>query len=209
MEDNDCWHSKFERCYYSDLLLEKLFLLNERTTNKIDIISVKKAIYYAKKYHGNQKRESGEPYYSHPIEVAHIFSNYTSEREEKYFRTDLIVTCILHDTLEDTELTERMISNIFGKLIASQVQDLTRVKMSQKISSTDLVNSLWLQGKHDILLIKLCDRVHNMRTIGAKSPEKIMKIVNETICTFLPLAIYFESSIMENELYHLCLETNS
>ena len=121
----------------------------------------------------------------------------------------MIVTCILHDTLEDTELTERMISNIFGKLVASQVQDLTRIKMSQKISSTDLVNSLWLQGKHDILLIKLCDRVHNMRTIGAKSPEKIMKIVNETICTFLPLAIYFGSSIMENELYHLCLETNS
>jgi (p)ppGpp synthase/HD superfamily hydrolase len=207
MEDNNCWQSKFETCYYSDRLLDSLLLLNEKVENKIDIIEVKKAIYYAKKYHGEQKRQSGEPYYSHPIEVAYLVLDYTSRKATKFFRTDMIVTSILHDTIEDTELTERMIADIFGKLVASQVQDLTRVKMDQKISSTEMVNSLWLQGKYDILFIKLFDRVHNMRTIGAKSPEKVIKIVKETMYTFLPLAIYFGSSIIENELYQLCLNT--
>jgi (p)ppGpp synthase/HD superfamily hydrolase len=201
MEDTDCWQSKFETCDYSDRLLNRLLLLNkqsEHTANKniIDITEVKKAIYYAKKYHGAQKRQSGEPYYSHPIEVAYLVLDYTSKKSTKFFRTDMLITSILHDTIEDTELTERMIADIFGKLVATQVQDLTRVKMHQKISSTEMVNSLWLQGKYDILLIKLFDRIHNMRTIGVKSPEKVIKIVKETMHTFLPLARYFDQSIV-------------
>lgn len=201
MEDTDCWQSKFETCDYSDRLLNRLLLLNkqsEHTANKniIGITEVKKAIYYAKKYHGAQKRQSGEPYYSHPIEVAYLVLDYTSKKSTKFFRTDMLITSILHDTIEDTELTERMIADIFGKLVATQVQDLTRVKMHQKISSTEMVNSLWLQGKYDILLIKLFDRIHNMRTIGVKSPKKVIKIVKETMHTFLPLARYFDQSIV-------------
>lgn len=192
MENKNSWQSKFETCHYSDRLLNRISLLNKKVGNIIDIVEVTKAIYYVKKYHGAQKRQSGEPYYSHPIEVAYMVLDYTSRRAAKFFRTDMIVTSILHDTIEDTELTEIMIADIFGKLVANQVQDLTRVKNHQKISSTEMVNSLWLQGKYDILLIKLFDRIHNMRTIGAKSPQKLTKIVKETMDIFVPLAIYFD-----------------
>ena len=95
MKDINCWEEKFKACVYSDKLLAKLLRLNEKTQIKTNINEVKKAIFYAKKYHGDQKRLTGEPYYSHPLEVASLVSNYIG-------RTDIIVTSILHDTLEDT-----------------------------------------------------------------------------------------------------------
>lgn len=95
-------------CYYSNRLIGKLKLLD--TENKLDFILINKAIYYAKKYHGNQLRKSGEPYYSHPLEVAYLFSEYVEKEELQYYTTDLIVTAILHDTIEDTVLTKEMIA---------------------------------------------------------------------------------------------------
>ncbi len=188
----------FESCKYSDRLLDKLALINENSSDKIDILEVKKAIYYARKYHGNQKRQSGEPYYSHPLEVAYMISDYL-------FRTDIIVTSILHDTIEDTELTFEMIESIFGKLVASQVEDLTRIKENnRKISSAEVVESLWLQKKYDVLLIKQFDRLHNMQTIGVKSPDKIKKITKETIGTFIVLAAYLGIRNIEEELLSSC-----
>jgi len=141
MEDVNCWLEKFEECSYSNKLLTKLLLLNKTSDNKIDITEVKKAIYYARKYHGEQKRQSGEPYYSHPIEVAFMVSDYL-------LRTDILVTSILHDVLEDTKMTFEMIKAIFGERVANQVMDLTRIKGDgNKISSEAMVNSLWLQKK--------------------------------------------------------------
>ena len=93
MEDINCWETKFKACVYSNKLLDKLLRLNEKTDNKINIIEIKKAIYYAKKYHGDQKRLSGEPYYSHPLEIAYNIA-------DCFFTTDILVTSILHDTIE-------------------------------------------------------------------------------------------------------------
>ena len=70
MKDLNLWRSKFELCSYSNRLINKIILLNE-VNNNVDLNEVKKAIYYARKYHGQQKRETGEPYYSHPLEVAY------------------------------------------------------------------------------------------------------------------------------------------
>jgi len=191
--------SEFESCCYSDKLISKLTLLNETATNKIDITEVKKAIYYARKYHGKQMRESGEPYYSHPLEVAYMISDYL-------FRTDIIVTSILHDTLEDTELTFEMIKSVFGEVVADQVIDLTRTKEGgRKVSSAELVESLWLQKKYEILFIKQFDRLHNIQTIQAKSKEKIKKILNETIDNFIVLAAYLEVRDIERKLIQLCI----
>ena len=162
------WESNFEYCKYSLRLLEKLELLNNlRSADyKVNIPEVKKAIYYAKKYHGSQSRQSGEPYYSHPIEVAYMVSDYL-------FKTDIIVSAILHDTIEDTELTFENILQEFGIAVANQVLDLTRIyKEGHKISSAEMVESLWKQKKYEVLLIKLFDRLHNMQTIKSKSPEK-------------------------------------
>lgn len=198
MEDLCFWQLKFAPCFYSNRLLEKLVLLNERALKEADVSEITKAIFYSKKYHGEQRRQSGEPYYSHPLEVAYMVSDYLS-------RTNIIVTCILHDTIEDTKLTFENIQEIFGMVIADQVMDLTRIKGNGiKISSAEMVESLWLQKKYDILLIKQFDRLHNIRTIGAKSPEKIKKIMEETINTFLILAAYLGIPEQQEELRQMC-----
>jgi len=198
MEKNNSWITKYENCLYSDRLITKLISLNEKTKNKINILEIKKAIYYAKKYHGTQKRDSGEPYYSHPLEVAYMVSDYL-------FRTDIIITSILHDTIEDTSLTFEMIQSEFGLLVASQVADLSRIKVAGgKISSAEMVKFLWLQKKYDLLLVKLFDRLHNIQTIGVKSPEKIHKIIEETISAFLVLAVYLNITDAEKEIIQLC-----
>jgi len=183
--------------------LNKLLLLNKQASNKIDLTEVGKAIYYAKKYHGAQKRQSGEPYYSHPLEVAYMVA-------EHRFTTDVLVTSILHDTIEDTDLTKEMIDYIFGSTIASQVEDLTRIKIDGKISSAEIVKLLWFQNKKDLLLVKYFDRLHNMRTINAKSPEKVLKIVAETLKSFISLSIYFKTIIpgllLDETMINLCYQ---
>ncbi|MDR0774269.1 MAG: HD domain-containing protein, partial [Rickettsia sp.] len=153
-------------------MLKELILLNKKVKQPIDMYEVKKGIYYAKKYHGSQMRQFGEPYYSHPIEVAYMIAQYTALEIPRLFRTDMIVTALLHDTIEDTQLTEKMIAYIFGSQVASQVEDLTRVKPHGKISSAEMVEMLYKEKKHDVLLVKLFDRLHNLQTVSAKSPEK-------------------------------------
>ncbi|MDD9335323.1 MAG: HD domain-containing protein, partial [Rickettsiaceae bacterium] len=125
MEDvNNYWdNSKYQYCAYAERLLKELILLNEKVKQPINMYEVKKGIYYAKKYHGSQMRQSGEPYYSHPIEVAYMVAQYTALEIPRLFRTDMIVTALLHDTIEDTQLTEKMIAYIFGSQVASQVED--------------------------------------------------------------------------------------
>ncbi|WP_341761114.1 HD domain-containing protein [Candidatus Tisiphia endosymbiont of Thecophora atra] len=204
MEDIDNWQIKFKSCEYSAKLLSKLILLNEKVTNPVNIREIIKAIYYAKKYHGSQMRQSGEPYYSHPIEVAYMFASYTAQAVQQLFNTNMIVTSLLHDTVEDTTLTEEMIAQIFDSTIASQVEDLTRVKPYGKISSKETLDLLIQQEKYDVALIKIFDRIHNLQTLGAKSPEKALKIVNETTGYFLTLCIRLEIPTAEQQLINLC-----
>ncbi|WP_417905560.1 HD domain-containing protein [Candidatus Tisiphia endosymbiont of Micropterix aruncella] len=204
MEDIDNWQIKFKSCEYSARLLSKLILLNEKVVHPVDIREIIKAIYYAKKYHGSQMRQSGEPYYSHPIAVAYIFASYTAQAVHQLFNTNMIVTSLLHDTLEDTTLTEEMIAQIFGSLVASQVEDLTRVKPYGKISSKETLDLLIQQEKYDVALIKIFDRIHNLQTLGAKSPEKALKIVKETIGYFITLCIRLEIPTAEQQLINLC-----
>ncbi len=202
MEDIGSWEEKFEVCCYSSRLLGKLCSIHKRDKDEIDFIEIKKAIYYAKKYHGAQRRDAGEPYYSHPLEVAYTISDYL-------FRTDIIVTSILHDTLEDTNMTFEMIESIFSPLIANQVMDLTRIeKDGHKISSAETVESLFKQKKYEVLGIKLFDRLHNMQTIDAKSPEKRRAITKETLKYFLVLSEILELPKLASALYTACCQAN-
>jgi len=84
-------------CKYSVRLIEKLKTLD--TQNVLDFELINKAIYFARKYHGIQLRKSGEPFYSHPLEVAYLFAEYAAREERQYYTTDLIITTILHDTI--------------------------------------------------------------------------------------------------------------
>ena len=204
MKDIHCWQSKFESCIYSDRLLHRIDDLNQEIHHQVDIQEVKKAIYYAKKYHNTQTRQTGEPYYSHPLEVAYLLAQYAVEEAPKYYRTDLLVTSILHDTIEDTDLTEGMILDIFGRIVSSQVEGLTRHKKNGKITSAQLIELLWQEKKYDLLFVKLLDRFHNLQTLTVKSSQKIEKTLQETFSSFLSLSLYLELPKLERTFIHAC-----
>jgi len=202
MNDLNCWENKFKPCCYSDRLVTKLLLLNETSKSKVDVLEIKKAIYYAKKYHGSQMRQSGEPYYSHPLEVAYRVADYI-------FETNILITSILHDTIEDTELDKATIDIIFSSVIADQVEGVTRVKIDDKISAAELIELLRKQKRHDLLLIKLLDRVHNIETIHAKSLECQDRTILETMINFLPMAAYLSLFDIEKILDQTCFNITS
>lgn len=155
---------------------------------ELDGTVVSAAVDYAKKMHEGQTRSSGEPYYTHPVEVASILAG---------MRMDMgtIVTAILHDTLEDTAATYEELSKQFGKEVAdlvNGVSKLTRIE-SQTVEGKQAENfrKLLLAMSEDIrvLLVKLADRLHNMRTINAiQKPEKRRRIALETLEVYVPLA---------------------
>ena len=163
-------------CKYSIRLIEKLKLLD--TQNVLDFELINKAIYWARKYHGDQKRKSGEPFYSHPLEVAYIMSEYK-------LKTDVIVSSILHDLVEDTEVTIEMILETFGQRISEMVDRLTRDRPDgSKLSIKEILSNAYEREDYEVLLIKLGDRLHNIRTVEAKSREKIQKTFDQTIDFF-------------------------
>ncbi len=149
---------------------------------------VEKAVEYAKLMHEGQTRSSGEPYYTHPVEVAMILSEMKMDLET-------IVTAILHDTIEDTPATYDDVKAKFGKEVADLidgVSKLTRIE-SKTLEGKQAENfrKLLLAMSEDIrvLLVKLADRLHNMRTIdGIQKPEKRRRIALETLEIYVPLA---------------------
>ena len=200
MEDVNSWQTKFEPCQYSDRLINKLLLVNTKATTPVDIQEVKKAIYYAKKYHGDQKRLSGEPYYTHPIEVAFMVADYL-------LKTDVIVASILHDIVEDTEMTAGMILDIFGRRVEEMVDRLTRDRPDgSKLSVEQILSNAYDKKDKEALLIKTMDRWHNMQTIKIKSLEKQKKITLETLIYFIPVVSYLDKWQLEQELSKLCCQ---
>jgi (p)ppGpp synthase/HD superfamily hydrolase len=192
-----------EPCQYSTRLIEKLESLD--TKNILDFDLINKAIYWAKKYHGDQKRKSGEAYYTHPLEVAYMIS-------EHRLKTDVIVASILHDIIEDTEVTAGMIIDNFSWRVAQIVDMLTRDRPDEsKLSVQEVINNAYYKKDNEVLLIKLFDRLHNVQTIGSMSTEKIQKITDETLKKFITLSIYLGEKVsgileIENKLIELCYQ---
>jgi len=192
-----------EPCKYSIRLIEKLKSLD--TQNVLDFELINKAVYWARKYHGDQKRKSGEPYYYHPLEVAYMVSEYK-------LNTDVIVASILHDIIEDTEVNAKMIHNAFGQRIAEMVDRLTRDRLNRsKLSVQEIINNAYYKKDNEVLLIKLFDRLHNVQTIGSMSTEKTKKITDETLKKFITLSIFLGERIsgiikIEKTLTELCYQ---
>jgi len=146
-----------------------------------------RAYVYAMKAHGNQKRASGAPYFSHPLEVAAILAD---------MRLDdaTIATALLHDTIEDTEATRSEIDALFGAEIGTLVDGLTKIKkldlVTKKAEQAENFRKLLLAISSDIrvLLVKLADRLHNMRTLEHMKPAKRKTIAEETMDIYAPLA---------------------
>lgn len=169
---------QLENCSYSIRLIDKLKEVN--TENKLDFELINKAICWAKKYHGDQKRKSGEPYYTHPLEVAYLISDYN-------LKTEVIVASILHDIIEDTEVRVGMIFDNFGWRIAEMVDRLTRDKPDgNKISVEEILNNAYKIGDKEVLLIKVIDRLHNLSTFSCITKQNIKKQINETYDALFP-----------------------
>lgn len=190
-----------EPCQYSSRLIEKLESLDTKKTLDFDLIN--KAIYWAKKYHGDQKRKSGEAYYTHPLEVAYMIS-------EHKLKTDVIVASILHDIIEDTEVTAGMIIDNFGWRIAEIVDRLTRDRPDgSKLTVEEILNNSYQEKDKEVLLIKLFDRLHNIQNLGAISPEKVKKVIKETLNFFIVTTMYMEYKTLEQTMYKLCCDNLS
>ena len=164
---------------------------------------VETAIEFAKTMHEGQTRASGEPYYTHPLEVAGILGDMKMD-------TATIITAILHDTLEDTPATYKELTTKFGKEVAdlvNGVSKLTKIE-SQTVEGKQAENfrKLVLAMSEDIrvLLVKLADRLHNMRTLGAfNRPDKQRRIARETLDIYAPLAERIGMHKLKEELEDL------
>ena len=147
-----------------------------------------RAYVFATQKHGDQKRASGDPYFSHPVEVAGILTNLRLD-------TSSIITALLHDTIEDTDATFGEIERLFGREIADMVNGVTKMSLLE-LSSADAAQAenfrkLLVATASDIriLLVKLADRLHNMRTLHyIKADEKRRRIAQETMDIYAPLA---------------------
>jgi len=152
-----------KHCQYSIRLIEKLKSLD--TKKVLDFELINKAIYWARKYHGDQKRKSGEPYYSHPLEVAYMVSDYN-------LKTDVIVASILHDVIEDTEVSAGMILDNFNERIMQIVNKLTTDNLKE-------IYNIFCEDE-EAALIKLMDRRHNLRTLKFMPQSKAIKKIQDS-----------------------------
>jgi GTP pyrophosphokinase/guanosine-3',5'-bis(diphosphate) 3'-pyrophosphohydrolase len=181
-----------------DDLIELVRLYNPNTDENL----LRDAYAYGREMHEGQYRHSGEPYFSHPIAVAAILA-------EQRLDDATIVTALLHDTIEDTKASYTIVSERFGPEIADLVDGVTKLTNLQ-LSSTETQQAenfrkLFMAMSKDlrVILVKLADRLHNMRTIKAMRPEKQVKKAHETMDIFAPLAGRMGMQWMREELEDL------
>ncbi|MBP2547441.1 guanosine-3',5'-bis(diphosphate) 3'-pyrophosphohydrolase [Neorhizobium galegae] len=161
-----------------------------------------KAYVYAMQKHGQQKRASGDPYISHPLEVAAILT-------EMHLDESTIAVALLHDTIEDTTATRAEIDELFGEDIGRLVEGLTKLKrldlVSKKAKQAENLRKLLLAISDDVrvLLVKLADRLHNMRTLEHMRDDKRARISEETMDIYAPLAGRMGMQDMRDELEDL------
>jgi len=168
-----------------------------------DEAALDRAYVYAMKMHGSQTRASGDPYFSHPLEVAGILT-------EMKLDHGTVITALLHDVIEDTEATLDDVRNLFGDEIARLVDGvtkLTRIELqSDRTKQAENFRKLVLAMSQDIrvLLVKLADRVHNMRTLHfIGNPDKRRRIAAETMDIYAPLAARIGINDIKDELEDL------
>ncbi|HEX9072668.1 MAG TPA: bifunctional (p)ppGpp synthetase/guanosine-3',5'-bis(diphosphate) 3'-pyrophosphohydrolase, partial [Pseudolabrys sp.] len=176
-------------------LIERVRRYNPNTNEAM----LNRAYVYAMKAHGEQRRASGDPYFSHPIEVAAILTDLKLDDAT-------IAAALLHDTIEDTEATRAEIDSLFGRDIGRLVEGLTKLKkldlVTKEAKQAENLRKLLLAIADDVrvLLIKLADRLHNMRTLDYMPPEARRRAAEETLEIYAPLAGRMGMHEMREEL---------
>ncbi|MFX1611868.1 bifunctional (p)ppGpp synthetase/guanosine-3',5'-bis(diphosphate) 3'-pyrophosphohydrolase [Riemerella anatipestifer] len=188
---------------YKDLISNTYRTLNEEQ-NKL----IRKAFDIALDAHKDQRRKTGEPYIYHPIAVAKIVA------EEIGLGATSIACALLHDVIEDSDYTYEDIKKIFGEKIASIVNGLTKISVmnNQNISiQSENYRKLLLTLSEDfrVILVKIADRLHNMRTLDSMRPDKQKKIASETVYIYAPLAHRLGLYNIKSELEDLSLKYNN
>ncbi|MDD2328323.1 MAG: RelA/SpoT family protein [bacterium] len=184
---------------FQGLLLD---YLNSNHRRKVDVIT--RAYNMAKEAHKGARRRSGEPYIMHPLAVARIVS------KEMGLGSTSISASLLHDVVEDTDYTTEDIRALFGDKIAQIVEGLTKIShgmFGENVSAqAENFRKLLLTMSDDIrvILIKIADRLHNMRTLSSMSPTKQFKITGETLYIYAPLAHRLGLFAIKTELEELC-----
>ena len=170
-----------------DITIKDVILKRKEHSRRVDNRLILKAYNYAKNYHNGQCRKSGEPYIMHPINVAYILADIGLD-------DSTICAALLHDVVEDTEVTEADLRKEFGNEIADMVAGVTKLKLIQFASveeqQAENYRKMFLAMGKDIrvILIKLADRLHNMRTLKHLRRDRQIAIAKETMDLYAPLA---------------------
>jgi len=187
----------------SDMTIEKL-MRKIKSYNPDAAETVRKAYEFAKNLHEGQYRQSGEPYIIHPLNVTYILA-------ELHADCDTLCAGMLHDTLEDTETTKEEITEIFNETVANLVDGVTKLakmnfssKEEQRLANTRKIITGITEDVR-IIIIKLADRLHNMRTLQYKNIYKQKENSIETLDIFVPLAYYIGQYRIKSELEDLSL----
>ncbi len=170
-----------------------------------DVDQIRAAFEYANEHHGSQLRKSGEPYIIHPIAVAEIVNELDLDR-------DSVIAALLHDCIEDTDSTHDEIARLFGPQVAELVEGVTKLTRMQYTSREDEqmenLRKMFMAMAKDVrvILIKLCDRLHNMRTLQYQSDHKQKEKALETMEVYAPIAHRLGMQKLKWELEDLSLE---
>jgi len=197
-----------------DLELEKKEILNrykallracKRRMEKGDKLLIRKAFEVALEAHKEMRRKSGEPYIFHPLAVARIVA------EEIGLGTTSVVCALLHDVVEDTDLSLDDIQGMFGEKVAKIIDGLTKIEGISDVNKSIQAENfrkilLTLSDDIRVILIKLADRLHNMRTLESMKRDKQLKIASETLYLYAPLAHRLGLNVIKTELEDLSLK---
>jgi len=170
-----------------------------------EIQQVKRAFYYAEQAHDGQRRRSGEPYVTHPLAVANILANMHMDHQS-------LMAAMLHDVIEDTGVSKEALAKQFGKPVAELVDGvskLTQIAFEDKaIAQAENFQKMVLAMSRDIrvIIVKLADRLHNMRTLGALRPEKKRRIARETLEIYARIASRLGINTIRVELEDLSFQ---
>ncbi|MDW8467380.1 MAG: bifunctional (p)ppGpp synthetase/guanosine-3',5'-bis(diphosphate) 3'-pyrophosphohydrolase [Chloroherpetonaceae bacterium] len=187
------------------LKLNELLELCRAKLHRYDETLIRKAFFMCYRAHSSVKRASGEPYFYHPVEVAKIML------EEIPLDDVSVAAALLHDVVEDTEYTIDDIRDEFGDEVATIVEGLTKISdvfANREIKEAESFRKMLLSMIHDIrvILIKFCDRLHNMRTLDALPPHRQVKIATETRDIYAPFAHRFGLGKIKIELENLAFK---